>query len=239
MQIYTISLALIYIFYITFESLAGLARFGGFKVGFISVGLSLQNQILSMNRLLGFFIAPMVGFFADRGGSASEIFYIGLSGCICGGISLLTVYRNWSYITNMFSSISASLVSNGYNLKNILYGIKHKHKHKHTPKELPKLKFNYFFAQAFTTGLAMPSIFILNIIAIKTPNYSSTILQMTTVISGFGNLILNFYTYPMLSIEESKHDESDTESSYKSIFLGKIFGMLILSPTLMCSYFFI
>jgi len=228
--VFLIFLTTIYIFYVVFESFSGLARFGGYKVGAISVGVSLQNQILSLNRLLGFLIAPMVGFFVDTGGSSEDIYIIGLSGSLLGGVSLLVVYINWQCLINFFASLSESFVKNGYSIRSLLSrsnGILSAYKHKPV-----KLKYNYFFAQAFTTGLAMPSVFLLNIVAVKTPEYSSTILQMTTAISGFGNLILNFYTIPLVSVEESSNKTLSVEDSHKSIFLGKVFGMLFLSPAL-------
>lgn len=232
---YLVGLSAIYVFYVAFESLGSIARFGGFKVGYISVGLSLQNQILSINRLLGFMIAPMVGFFADKGGTITEIFFIGTIGSLVGGVSLLVVYFNWSYFSGLFSAISSSLVENGYSLKSFFVASEREYVDKKRP--LSKIKLNFFFAQMFTTGLAMPSVFLLNIIAIKVPAYAATFLQMTTVISGVGNLILNFYTAPLLSVEESTKERHDVEDTHKSIFLGKIMGMLILSPIMMCSHF--
>jgi len=85
----------------------------------------------------------------------------------------------------------------------------------------------------------MPSVFLLNIIAIKVPAYSSTILQMATVVSGFGNLVLNFYTMPLLAVEESNKDAVEIEDTHKAIFIGKIIGMLLVSPLILCAHFFI
>lgn len=237
MNEYLILLLLIYVFYVVFESLGSLARFGGFKVGFISVGVSLQNQILSLNRLTGFLIAPMVGFFADKGGSISEIFLIGTAGSMAGGLGLLLVYLKWNKFSDFFSRTSQSLVNNGYSIKSFLLAFEKSEVEKE--RRTSRIKLKFLIAQMITTGLAMPSVFLLNIIALKIPSYSSTLLQMATAISGFGNLILNFYTMPLLSVEESTKDNQEIECTHKSIFLGKITGMLILSPAIMCSHFLI
>jgi hypothetical protein len=237
MNAYLAILLCIYVFYVAFESLGSLARFGGFKIGFISVGVSLQNQILSLNRLLGFLIAPMVGFYADKGGTSSEIFFIGFAGSLVGGAALVIVYFRWVYFANFFARISNSLVVNGYTLRAFLLVPEGFSKIK--KRELQRLKINFLLAQAFTTGLAMPSVFLLNIMAIKIPAYSSTFLQMTTVVSGIGNLVLNFYTAPLLSVEESRDGQQGIEDTHKSIFLGKVIGMLVISPVIMCLSFLI
>lgn len=227
----------IYLVYIIFESFSGLARFGGYKSGAISVGVSIQNQILSLNRLIGFLIAPMIGFFVDTGGTSQEIYFIGLIGSVAGGGALLVVFYNWSFLTEKFSNISNSLVINGYNVRSFLIGFQEDKKS--VSHKFKIFKWNYFLAQTFTTGLAMPSVFLLNIIAINTPEYSSTLLQMTTVISGIGNLVLNFYTIPLVSVEESDRKSTSVEDSHRSIFLGKMCGMLILSPLLFVSAFYL
>lgn len=237
MNVYLALLLSIYVFYVAFESLGSLARFGGFKVGFISVGVSLQNQILSLNRLLGFLIAPMVGFYADKGGTSQEIFFIGFSGSLVGGLALVVVYFRWVFFANCFAKISNSLVVNGYSLRSFLLVPEGFSKVKRS--KLQRIKLNFLLAQAFTTGLAMPSVFLLNIMAIKVPAYSSTFLQMTTVVSGVGNLVLNFYTAPLLSVEESREGEQGIEDTHKSIFLGKVIGMLVISPIIMCFSFLI
>lgn len=236
MEYYLVVLCCVYVFYVCFESLASLARFGGFQAGYMSVGVSLQNQILSANRLLGFFVAPMIGFFADKGGSSSEIFFIGVLGSIVGGLALVLVYLKWFDLSGFFSRISCSLVERGYSLKSFFVAAKYPCRN--TPHRLSRLKLNFFFAQLFTTGLAMPSVFLLNIIAIKIPGYSSTLLQMATVVSGVGNLFLNFYTMPLLAVEESNKTAQEIEDTHKAIFIGKIAGMLLLSPLILCTYLF-
>lgn len=236
MEYYLAVLCLVYVVYVAFESLASLARFGGFQAGYMSVGVSLQNQILSANRLLGFFIAPMIGFFADKGGTSSEIFAIGMLGSFIGGVALIVVYFRWCSLSGFFSRISCSLVERGYNLRSFFMA---RH-HPYTKPEhrVTKLKLNFLVAQIFTTGLAMPSVFLLNIVALKVPDYSSTILQMATVVSGVGNLVLNFYTMPLLAVEESNKHSSEIEDTHKAIFIGKIIGMLLVSPLILCGHFF-
>lgn len=237
MDNYLIVLCLVYVFYVSFESLASLARFGGFEVGYMSVGVSLQNQILSANRLLGFMIAPMIGFYADTGGTSEEIFWIGLVGGLVSGVALIVVYLNWSGLSQVFARITCSLVRHGYGIR--AFWLSLRDPYSRTVRIRGKIKKKFLFAQLFTTGLAMPSVFLLNIIAIKIPGYSSTLLQMATVISGVGNLVLNFYTMPLLAVEESKKGAEEIEDTHKSIFIGKIIGMLIFSPIILCSHYLI
>lgn len=225
---YGFFLAIVYILYVSFESFSGIARYGGFKIGAISIGVSIQNQVLSLNRFLGFLIAPLVGLYSDLGAAKMDIFYIGFFGSIFGGIILVFIYIRWIPFTIFFVKIAKEFMDNGYNLKSLKNAIIGK-----SDIILPKIKkinYNYLIAQLITTGLAMPAVFILNMLAIKYPMYSSALVQSSTVISGFGNLVLNFYTYPHLSVQETKGNVDDC---YYSIFLGKIFGMLILSPFLL------
>jgi hypothetical protein len=62
---------------------------------------------------------------------------------------------------------------------------------------------------------------------------------MATVVSGIGNLVLNFYTMPLLAVEESNKTVQEIEDTHKAIFIGKIAGMLFLSPLILCAQYFI
>ncbi len=230
----------IYSFYVALESISVFGRYGGFISGSITVGVSIHNQILSINRLLGFLIAPMVGLYADFGGDSGGVFLIGVVGSFIGGALLIFVYFMWNPLTILFSNMSSSFVSNGYGYKGFKLGFKlgFQSKLNISLPGLKGLKINYFFAQVFTTGLAMPSIFILNMLAIKNPEYGSTLVQSSAAISGVGNLVLNFYTMPLLSVEEAR-ESKEIEDVYRSIFLGKVFGVLVLSPVLLIMVFFL
>lgn len=225
MTSYGIILTAIYLIYVSIESCAGIARYGGYKVGAVSIGVSLQNQMLSLNRFLGFLIAPMVGYFADAGGTADEIFLIGMIGSLCGGIGLIVVYIQWNNIANIFARIAVSFMHYGYGFKG--FQMAFRNSQIYSAGDLGDLRWNYLLAQFITTGLAMPAVFALNILALKFPMYQSTLVQMTGVISGLGNLVLNFYTYPHLAVQEVRGGPDDC---YRSIFLGKVLGMLLLSP---------
>ena len=60
------------------------------------------------------------------------------------------------------------------------------------------------FSQSFATSLAMPTAFILNLLAIRLPEYQATLVQSATVISGMGSLVLNFYIYPKVALSETR-----------------------------------
>lgn len=231
MNISTLSIliALIFCIYTFFESLSGIARYSGFKIGALTVGVALQNQVLSLNRFLGFLIAPLVGFYADTNNYPFGIAFIGILGSTVGTMLLILGYRNWKKIGDIFARIAISFLENGYKLSSLkkafsvtknIQGIKG-----------VKLRKNYFFAQMITTGFAMPAVFTINIVAINYDTYSATILQLTSVISGMGNLLLNFYTLPLLSVEENNNPDM-ADNCYKSIYLGKIIGLGVLSPVI-------
>lgn len=226
-------LAIIYIIYVSIESFGLIARYSGYHTGKVPIGLSLQNQVYSLNRLIGFFIAPMTGLVVDLGGTDSEIFILGMFGTFFGGIGLVFIFTQWSKLSGMFSCIINNISINGYSIRQLT-----KTNFKKIDGDIKfKLKFNYFIAQVLTTGLAMPSVFVLNILAIKNPEFKATLLQMATLISGIGNLILNFYTMPLLAVSESNKKE-ETKCIYMSIFWGKVTGMLLLAPIIiMVAYY--
>jgi len=228
MTIFGYVIVFVYIFYVSFESFGLFARNGGYLNSSMSVGLAIQNQIFSLNRFVGFLIAPMIGFYVDSGMSAGDVYRLGVIGNLVGGLALVLVFYKWGYLTSFFYGLVKSILDKGYSLKVIyFYLFKSRSDFMFFDKKI-KIKYNFLLAQAFTTGLAMPSLFVFNILAIKNPDYSSTLLQMTTIISGLGNLMLNFYTIPLLAVQESRND--DVINKYKSIFIGKVIGIFLLSP---------
>lgn len=220
----------LYSFYVGVESLSLFARYGGYLSKSLSIGLSLQNQILSLNRLLGFLIAPFVGFYADSGGSSQSILLIGIWGSALGSFLLIFFYRRWGGLTAFFSTIAKAFLRDGYSLNSFIAGATGQKSQVRSTKG--KLKYNYFLAQLLTTGLAMPAIFVLNVLAVNYPMYATTLVQSSAFVSGAGNLILNFYTIPLLAVEEARVSE-DVEAIYRSIYLGKIYGMSIVCPLIM------
>jgi len=236
MTLFSIILVAIFSTYCFFESMSALARYSGFKIGALSMGVALQNQLLSLNRFIGFLIAPMIGFYADTIGSGIGIAAIGLTGSLIGACSLLIGYWKWNAISSMFASIGQSFLNNGYGLKSLgqsFYGwvlVK-------SPSQLI-FKRNYFWAQFVTTGFAMPAVFAVNIIALSYDEYSATVLQLSSVISGLGNLLLNFYTYPNLAVVENVEPE-EADGCYKSIYIGKIAGLGIMAPAVILLSFLV
>ncbi|EMJ3469004.1 hypothetical protein V7L80_004028 [Vibrio harveyi] len=234
MQIIFYILGLIYIMYISIESFGLLARYSGYYTKKFSVGLSIQNQVYSLNRLLGFLIAPLTGFASDLGADSKQLFILGLLGTFVGGFGLIVVYNNWHIISGIFVRTIKITAEQGYSLKTLV-SLKRDELKK---DKVSNIKYNYLFAQILTTGMAMPSVFILNILALRHPEFKSTLLQMATLISGLGNLILNFYTMPLLAVSEVR-DDSSTRDIYRSIFWGKIIGMIFLSPILISVAYYV
>lgn len=236
MTIFAIILITIFSSYCFFESMSALARYSGFKIGALSMGVALQNQLLSLNRFIGFLIAPMIGYYADTIGSGVGIAIIGIVGSLIGAFSLVYGYWKWNKISSIFASIGQSFLSNGYGLRSLRRAFFDRVLIQ-SPDNL-NFKRNYFWAQFVTSGFAMPAVFAVNIIALSYGNYSATILQLSSVISGLGNLLLNFYTYPHLAVVENvAPDEAD--GCYKSIFIGKILGLGVMAPIIIILSFWV
>jgi hypothetical protein len=200
-------------------------------VGSPILGVSLQNTLLSINRFGGFFIAPLIGLMSDTGLSDKDIFKAALLSYIIASLVLSLIYFQWDSFSKTLELYIFKMDSLGYHRNINIIKVKSKRK-----KYLIKIKISFFIASAITTALATSSIFVMNIFAFSLPEFKATILQCGTLISGFGNLILNFYTYPYLSILENKKNAGN---AYESIFLGKIFGLMVACPILTsCIYFY-
>lgn len=236
MTILGLILILIFSSYTFFESLSVLARHSGFKIGALSMGVAIQNQVLSLNRFIGFLIAPMVGYYADTNGDTAGIASIGIIGSLVGAILLVFGYLSWIKITEFFASIGQSFLDNGYGIASIKKAFTNKVSIEFADRQ--SLKPNYFLAQLVTTGFAMPAVFAINIIALNHGSYSATILQLSSVISGLGNLVLNFYTYPLLAVAENA-DPGEADSCYRSIYIGKVVGLGAIAPAVIMMSFFV
>lgn len=231
MNIYlTSTLIVVFIFFVTIESSATVARYAGYKRGSIAIGNSLHNAILSLNRFLGFLVGPIIGFMSDTGANKYDLLILGLTCSCLGAISVYVTYWKWREIASYFGRIISHVKKNGYNLK-VIYSLS-PFGSSASEEKVKGFNHSYFWASLVTMGLVMPVPFVLNILAIEFIQYKATIIQFTGAVSGLGSLLLNFYTNPRLAVEE---DRGAADECYRSIYIGKIFGLLVFSPMLILS----
>jgi len=216
-----------------FESLGILSRGGGYSANLLPIGISLQNQILSLNRFIGFFIPPAIGLYVDFGANGEQVINLGLVGSLISFCLLFLMYIRFEKIIEIFNKSCNLLNKNGYSLTKLIFSKKLNEQEdiSSSSKKINnnKILYKFVIAQLVNTGLAMPSVFVVNLLAINNPEYSSSILQATTLLSGFGNLILNFYIIPRLAINECNKN-NNALNIYRSIYLGKVIGLGILGP---------
>lgn len=226
MTILLIIISGMFIVYCASESFANIARHAGSATKNFPLGLMLANQVYSINRLNGFLVAPLIGLYIDRGGCESSLKLYGLISCLGSAILLAMLLRIWPRMLGIFGCIIDSINNYGFSLLTVREVLK--------SGKLDNSNFKFkrkdkaiLFVQGVSTSLAMPTVFFLNILALRFPQFQATLIQSATAISGIGNLLLNFYIFPRMALAETREDP---DYIYYSVILGKILGMGVISP---------
>lgn len=223
-------IVVIFFLFVTVESSALIARYAGWRIGSVSLGYSFHNAILSLNRFLGFLIGPLIGFRVDTGMTAPQLLHLTAWSLMLAALGTSAVYLLWGTVNASFCQVLTRIKQNGYRIHSFsavrLAGA----------RGISPLKGKFiaafFYSSAVTTGLFVSVSFVLNLVAIFHFDYRGSILQLTGVVSGIGSLLLNFYTNPHLAVSE---ESGQAEDGYFSVFLGKIFGIAIVSPALIAA----
>ncbi|HEY8605377.1 lipid II flippase family protein [Tsuneonella suprasediminis] len=218
-------ITILFVIYCSSESIANIARHAGARTTFFPLGLMLSNQIYSINRLNGFLIAPLLGLYVDTGGNEAHLKGAAIIGCVASALLLLIFLQIWPIFLANFSQILQNMKSGGFSIK-LFNGISRKVDRKIHRFSSKRYDGALIFAQSICTSLAMPTAFILNILALRYPDYKATLVQSATVISGIGNLILNFYISPRIALAET---QGDPDGEYFSAMVGKIFGIGVIA----------
>ena len=216
---------ILFVLYCTSESFANVPRHAGSKIKQFPLGLMLSNQVYSLNRLNGFLVAPLLGLYVDKGGGEDNLKFFAIAGCVLSAVILMTILKFWPQLIKVFVNLLVGIERYGFSVRafdnlfftrgEVAYGFASR-----------RMDLLVLFAQSFATSLAMPTAFILNLLAIRLPEYQATLVQSATVISGLGSLILNFYIFPKVALSETR---GEPDGIYYSIMLGKIFGTGIVA----------
>jgi len=218
----------VFALFVTVESTAMIARYAGWSIGSVSLGYSLHNAILALNRFLGFLIGPLIGFKVDHGLQSSELINLALKALVLATVGTSLVYVMWGAIQQSFSSVLHQIRKSGYSIQSFMRFKLHQ-SNPFSPLR-GSLLTSFFLSSAITTGLYVSVAFVLNLVAIYNFSYRGSILQLTGVVTGIGSILLNFYTNPHLAVSEEKGCADD---GYFSVFAGKIVGMALVAPVLM------
>lgn len=225
--------SIIIIFFALFVSMEGLSfiiRAAGIQADRPLIGQALTNQFLSISRIVGFAVAPTIGLIADLYGDVRMILILGYY-AIGLGVSMLAVeFCIWINLTSHLKIGIEYIAQKGFHPKHYLHLFPLKIK-----VEIPKFKIvnNIFIAQIITSGMTIAAVFTVNILALKFADYTATLIQLGTVISGFGNLILNFYTMPKIAYVESTGSNKMIKDAHLSAFTARIFGIGLIAPTIL------
>lgn len=220
-----IIITLMFIFYCSGESFANVARHAGSVTEHFPLGLMLSNQVYSINRLNGFLIAPLLGLYVDKGGGEEELKVYALIGCLASALMLIIFLRVWPSLLRFCVRLLLGIERHGFSLK-VIKGLVAEKIELHHDFSSKKKDILIVIGQSLTTSLSMPTAFILNILAIRYPQYQASLVQSATAISGFGNLILNFYIFPRMALSETR---GNPDHVYYSAMIGKIVGIGIVS----------
>ena len=218
-------ITILFILYCSSESVANVARHAGSKTRHFPLGLMLSNQIYSVNRLNGFLIAPLLGLYVDSGGDEDSLRLFALVGCVVSGLMLAALLRIWPLLLRVCINLVLGIERDGFSFA-ALRGLWPRREGMSYAFADRKRDLLIIFGQSLTTSLAMPTAFVLNLLAIRHPDYQATLVQSATVISGVGNLVLNFYIFPKIALAETR---GQPDSIYYSIMLGKILGIGVFS----------
>jgi len=216
---------LMFILYCSGESFANVARHAGSVTERFPLGLMLSNQVYSINRLNGFLIAPLIGLYVDHGGGEAQLKVYGVIGCVVSALLLIGFLRIWPSLLRLCVRLLLEIDKHGFSfaaIKGTVFG-KDGPRHDFTSKKKDIL---IIAGQSLTTSLSMPTAFILNILAIRYPQYQASLVQSATAISGFGNLVLNFYIFPRMALSETR---GNPDHIYYSTMIGKFVGIGIVS----------
>lgn len=221
-------ITLLFVVYCSSESLANVARHAGTVTRHHPLGLMLANQVYSINRLNGFLIAPLLGLYVDGGGSELVLRNFALAGCFGAALLLMLFLRIWPTVLKLCIRLLQGIEEHGFTLTAL----------RRPAGDADQDRVDHGFAsrkrdmaiilgQSFATSLAMPTAFILNILAIRHPQFQASLVQSATVISGVGNLALNFYIFPKTALAETR---GNADHIYYSTMIGKILGIGVFSP---------
>jgi hypothetical protein len=224
------AITLLFVVYCGSESLANVARHAGAVTRHHPLGLTLANQIYSLNRLNGFLIAPLLGLYVDGGGSEATLRNFALAGCFGAALLLMGFLRIWPLALKLCIRLLRGIEQHGFTAAAL----------RRRAEDAPRKGVERGFAsrkrdlaiilgQSFATSLAMPTAFVLNILAIRHPEFQTSLVQSATVISGVGNLALNFYIFPKTALAETR---GSADHIYYSTMIGKIIGIGVFSPCL-------
>lgn len=228
-----VTIVIIYVAFVTIESVALIARSAGHWSNAHPLGMSLHNAILAANRFLGFFIGPLLGYLIDNGKDRHLIFEIGIISSLVASFGLIWSLIYWGSIGSFFSGFIESVKINGFTRQAIARAVFFGNKT--TPLDRSALNIHLLVASVVITGFILPVPFVINLLAINNPEYKSSILQMTGLISGLGSIILNFYANPHLAVLEQRNVVG---IAYYSLHVGKIIGLMVISPLLIGVAFF-
>ncbi|ODT83324.1 MAG: hypothetical protein ABS76_02850 [Pelagibacterium sp. SCN 64-44] len=132
----------------------------------------------------------------------------------------------WSKILVLFVRILEEVRESGFSVRTIKRLVSGKLDFVSTSKRSYS-DWAMLVVQGLSTAIAMPAVFVLNILAIRHPEFKASLVQSATMISGLGNLLLNFYIFPRMALEETR---GSADPIYYSAMLGKIGGIGIVAP---------
>lgn len=214
-----------YVWWVMTDQIGIIARASGCEANLISYGITLHNQIMSINRFGGFLLGPILGLLIIESKSTFSLLVAGFLGSFFGSLSLIVInyHKNWFVSKFVFSMTNAE--KNGYKFIKIVKDFSNR---KIRGIKLHKNKKNrvLIFMSMYIYTLTGLSFLLINLLAVMWPAYSPVILQLTSLVSGLGNLIYNFKLMPKLSdLDVQKRNGGH----YSDVLLGKMYSQFIVT----------
>lgn len=229
--------ALLFAGFVLLDVLSALPRIAGAMLGVNGIAYSFQVMANTLKRVLIVLYPPFLGVISYMGEYRDFILTIALSyllGMVAVVACFLMKVKILAYLCRLLHAYGKSgklwqafrlsfFTSGGVNSFNV-------EAHRLINEEMPfaKLLPEIFYPATWIFFFYGASVFIINILAFRFPQYSPVILQTTGLFNAFGTIALAFYLDPKMSrIFELKENLPGT---VKSVLFAHAVNIFIVSP---------
>jgi hypothetical protein len=189
--------AICYCWWVVTDQLALLARAAGKQTKLIHYGLTLHNQLMSVNRMGGFLLGPILGLIMVNGGSVDELLWAGLVATALAVFALIPFLLFKKMIILSISSGLTATRNKKYSIWIILKNLTIKYTGINSDGCVENRIL--FMLSLGIYAATSSAIILINVVASMHPKIAPVILQSASLISGTGNLAYNFFLMPKIA----------------------------------------
>lgn len=228
--------ALSFVFMHTLELIASHARFAGKILGKNATGYSVQNATFTLTRFLNILLMPILGYLIDVGVNVQDYLLMVTTSLFGAGVMGGVVFYFRRNIVCYYINV-IKLFNSGKGLLSSIFNAFNRNKKIEETFFTYKIQPRFFILGLLIYTLYSIGVFSSYLAALKYPDYRLSISQMSGVVNALATILLTIKLDPMLSrVFDAPNSDG---SEFFSILLGRIFGVLFLSPTLFFIFYLI